>query len=75
MADRIRQFFLSILGIATFAFIFYLVFQENQRFMIIFLASLAGLGLIVLIVGLILRVKDNVDERKRTKPYNPQNPD
>lgn len=75
MADRIRQFFLSILGIATFAFIFYLVFRENQRFMIIFLASLGGLGLIILIVGLILRVKDNMDERKRTKPYNPQNPD
>jgi len=75
MADRIRQFFLSILGIATFAFIFYLVFRENQRFMIIFLVSLGGLGLIILLVGLILRVKDNMDERKRTKPYNPQNPD
>ena len=75
MADRIRQFLLSILGIATFSFIFYLVFRENQRFMIIFLVSVGGLGLIILIVGLILRVKDNMDERKRTKPYNPQNPD
>ena len=71
MADRIRQFFLSILGIATFAFIFYLVFRENQRFMIIFLISLAGLVIIILIVGLILRLKDNMEEKRRTKQFNP----
>jgi hypothetical protein len=69
MGDRIRQFFLSILGIGTFAFIFYLVFRENQRFMIFFLISLAGLGAIILLVGLILRIKDNLEKKKRTRSY------
>lgn len=69
MADRIRQFFLSILGIGTFAFIFYLVFRENQRFMIIFLISLAALILLILLVGLILRIKDNREAKKRTKQF------
>ena len=70
MADRIRQFFLSLLGIGTFAFIFYLVFRENKKFMIIFLISLAALGLIILIVGLILRIKDNMEEKQRTKQFD-----
>lgn len=69
MGERIRQFFLSFLGIATFAFIFYLVFRENQRFMIVFLISLGALVAIILLVGLILRIKDNADAKKRTKPY------
>jgi hypothetical protein len=69
MGERIRQFFLSILGIGTFAFIFYLVFRENQRFMIVFLISLGGLVVIILLVGLILRIKDNADAKRRTKPF------
>ena len=55
--DRIRQFFLSILGIATFAFIFYLVFKDNLRFMIFFLISLGGIAAIILLIGLILRIR------------------
>lgn len=69
MWERIRQFFLSILGIATFAFIFFMVFRENQRFMIIFLISLGTLVAIILLVGLILRIKDNADAKKRTRPH------
>ena len=69
MGERIRQFFLSILGIATCAFIFYLVFKDNQRFMIIFLISLGVLVVIILLVGLILRIKDNADAKRRTRPY------
>lgn len=74
MADKIRQFFLSILGIATFAFIFYLVFRENQRFMIIFLISLAGLAAIVILIGFILRIKDRRDEKKRLQPFKDKAP-
>lgn len=71
MGDKIRQFFFSLLGIGTFGFIFYLVFKENQRFMIIFLLSLVGLVLIILLVGLILRMKDDMDHKRRTRPYKP----
>ena len=69
MWERIRQFFMSILGIATCAFIFYLVFKDNQRFMIIFLISLGALVLIIILVGLILRIKDNADAKRRTRPF------
>ena len=67
--DRIRQFFLSILGIATFAFIFYLVFKDNLRFMIFFLISLGGIAAIILLIGLILRIRDSMEEKKRREPF------
>ena len=69
MGDKIRQFIMSILGIGTFLFIFYLVFKENPRFMIISLICLGGLVLIILLVGFVLRVKDDMDHKKRTRPY------
>jgi hypothetical protein len=66
--ERIRQFFLSFLGIGTFAAVFYLVFRENQRFMIIFLISLAVIVLIIVLVTLILRIKDAIREKKDSRP-------
>jgi len=68
--EKIRQFFLAVLGFAVFGFVFYLVFRENERFMIIFLISLGGLFLIVLLVGMILRITDKLEEKKRRKPFN-----
>ena len=68
--ERVRQFLLSVLGFAVFGFVFYLVFRENLRFMIIFLISLGGLVLIVLLVGLILRIIDKLEEKKRSRPFN-----
>ena len=68
MIDKIRQFLLSILGIGTFAAIFYLVFRENQRFMLIFVISLGGLIAIILLVGLIFWIKDKREEHI-TKPF------
>jgi len=69
MIDRIRQLFLSIIGIAAFGFVFYLVFKDNQSFMIGGLALVVGLILLVLLVGLILRIRDNMVEKKRKKPF------
>jgi len=68
--DRVRQFFLSVLGFAVFGFVFYLVFREDQRFMIIFLISLGGIALIVLLVGVILKIIDSAEEKKRRKPFH-----
>ena len=67
--DRIRQIFLSIIGIGAFVFIFYLVFKEDQRFMIGFGIIIAGLILIALIVGLIWRIMDKREEKKRTRRF------
>ena len=69
MVDKIRQLFLSIIGIAAFGFVFYLVFKDNQSFMIGLLAIVVGLILIVLLVGLILRIRDSMVEKKRKKPF------
>ena len=71
MMDKIRQLFLTIIGFAAFGFVFYLVFKDNQSFMIGFLALAVGLILIVLLVMLILRIRDNQVEKKRKKPFNP----
>ena len=70
MIDRIRQIFLSLIGIAAFGFVFYLVFKDNPSFMIGLLAVVVGLILIVLLVGLILRIRDRIVEKKRRKPFN-----
>jgi len=71
MLDRIRQFFLSILGIAAVAFVIYLVFKDDQRFMIGLLILVVGIIVIALLVGLILRIRDSQVEKKRRKPFNP----
>ncbi len=70
--EKIRQFFLSVIGFAVFGFVFYLVFRDDQRFMIIFLISLGGLTLIVLLVGVILKIADKLEEKKRRRPYHPK---
>jgi len=71
MIDKIRQLFLTILGIGAFGFVFYLVFKDNQNFMVGFLALVVGLILIVLLIGLILRIRDKRVEKKRRKPFSP----
>ena len=71
MIDKIRQLFLSILGIGALGFVFYLVFKDDQSIMIGLLAIVVGIILIVLLVGLILRIRDNQVEKKRRKPFNP----
>lgn len=72
MVDRIRQLFLSILGIAAIGFVFYLVFKDDQSFMFGLLAIVVGIIVIVLLVGLILRIRDSQVEKKRKKPFNPE---
>lgn len=67
MVDRIRQFLLSIIGIAVFSFVFYLVFKDYQEFMIGFLIVVASLILIVVLISLILRIRDHLVEKKRKK--------
>ena len=69
MIDKIRQLFLSIIGIGAIGFVFYLVFKEDKRFMIGLLAVVVGLILIVLLIGLIGRIRDNAQEKKRKKPF------
>ena len=71
MIDKIRQLFLSILGIGALGFVFYLVFKDDQSIMIGFLAIVVGIILIVLLVGLILRIRDSRVEKKKRKPFNP----
>jgi hypothetical protein len=71
MMDKIRQLFLTIIGVGALGFVFYLVFKDDQRFMIGLLAIVVGLILIVLLIGLILRIRDNMVEKKRRKPFNP----
>ncbi len=70
MVDKLRQFFLTILGIGAFGFVFYLVFKDNPNFMIGFLGLVVGLILIVLLITLIGRIRDNRVEKKRRKPFN-----
>ncbi len=72
MIDKIRQLFLSILGIGAIGFVFYLVFKDDQTIMIGLLAIVVGIILIVLLVGLILRIRDNQVAKKRRKPFNPE---
>ncbi len=72
MMDKIRQLFLSIIGIVAFGFVFYLVFKDNPNFMIGFLGLVVVLILIVLLITLIGRIKDNRVEKKRRKPFNPE---
>ncbi len=69
MIDKIRQFFLSIIGVVVFGFIFYLVFKDNRSVLIGFLALAVALIIIILLVGLILRIRDNMVEKKRKKPF------
>lgn len=71
MIDKIRQLFLSIIGVGALGFVFYLVFKDDQRFMIGLAAVVVGLILIVLLIGLILRIRDSMVEKKRKKPFNP----
>ena len=70
MIDKLRQLFLSIIGIGAFGFVFYLVFKEDKRFMIGVLAVVVGLILIILLIGIIGRIRDNAQEKKRRKPFN-----
>ena len=69
MIDKIRQLFLSIIGIGALGFVFYLVFKDDKEFMIGALAVVVGLILIVLLIGLIGRIRDNAQEKKRKKPF------
>ena len=69
MIDKIRQLFLSIIGIGALGFVFYLFFKDDKEFMIGALAVVVGLILIVLLIGLIGRIRDNAQEKKRKKPF------
>jgi len=69
MMDKIRQTFLTILGIAVFGFVFYLVFKDDKGFMLALLALLVGLILLVLLLSLIGRLRDSLREKKRRKPF------
>ena len=69
--DRIRQFFLSIIGFAAFGFVFYLVFRDYQKLMVWTLLGIGGLVLFFIIVDQIGRVKDRRAEKKRNEPFNP----
>ena len=71
MMDKIRQLFLTIIGVGALGFVFYLVFKDDPRFMIGLLVIVVGLILIVLLIGLILRIRDKMVEKKRRKPFNP----
>jgi len=71
MIDKLRQLFLSIIGIGALGFVFYLVFKDDKEFMIGLLAVVVGLILIVLLIGLIGRIRDKAQEKKRKKPFNP----
>ena len=70
MVDKIRQFFLSIIGVVVFGFIFYLGFKDNRSVLIGFLALAVALIILILLVGLILRIRDNQVQRKRMKPFD-----
>ena len=70
MIDKLRQLFLSIIGIGVLGFIFYLVFKDDKEFMIGALAIIVGLILIVLLIGLIGRIRESVQEKKRKKPFS-----
>jgi peptidoglycan/LPS O-acetylase OafA/YrhL len=67
---KIRQFFATLIGFGAFAFVFYLVFGDDMRFMIGLGAVVVGIILIVVIVGLIGRIKDKAEEKRRMKPFN-----
>ena len=69
--DRVRQFFLSIIGFAAFGFVFYLVFRDYQRLMLWTLAGIGGLVLLFIIIDRIGRIKDKRAEKKRNEPFQP----
>ena len=69
MIDKLRQLFLSIIGIGALGFVFYLVFKDDKEFMIGALAIVVGLILLVLLIGLIGRIRDKAQEKKRKKPF------
>lgn len=56
-----------MLGIAAFVFVFYLVFKDNPRFMIVFGISIAAIILIALVIGLIWWIIDRREAKKRTR--------
>lgn len=70
--SKIKQFLTTLIGFAAFAFVFYLVFRPDQRMMIRIGAVLAAIILLVLLVGLIGRIKDRAEEKRRTRPYKPK---
>jgi hypothetical protein len=63
--NKIRQVFSTIIGFGVFGFIFYLVFRNDPRFMIVLGVGVGALFLIVLLIGLIGRIRDNIKEKKR----------
>ncbi len=69
MIDKIRQFFLSIIGVVVFGFIFYLVIKDNRSVLIGFLAFAVALIIIILLVGLILRISDNHVQKKKKETF------
>jgi len=70
--SKIKQFLTSLIGFAAFGFIFYLVFRPDQRMMIRIGVVLLAIILLVLFVGLIGRIKDRAEEKRRTKHYKPR---
>ena len=69
MVDRIRQLFLSLIGIAAFAFVFYLVFKDDPGLIIGLVAVVVGLILLVLLITIIIRIRDYLVEKRRKKPF------
>lgn len=72
MVDKIRQLFLSIIGIAAFGFVFYLVFKDDRGFMIGLLAIVVGLILLILLLSLLGRIRDRMVEKRRKRPFKHQ---
>ena len=69
MVDKIRQLFLSLIGIAAFAFVFYLVFKDDPGLIIGLVAVVVGLILLVLLITIIIRIRDYLVEKRRKKPF------
>jgi hypothetical protein len=70
--SKILQFLTTLIGFAAFGFIFYLVFRPDQRMMIRIGAVIGAIILLVLLFGLIGRIKDRAEEKRRKKPYKPK---
>jgi len=67
--SKIKQFLTTIIGFAAFVFVFYLVFRPDKRMMIGIGTVIDGIILIVLFVGLIGRIREKMEEKRRKKPY------
>ena len=67
--SKIKQFLTTLIGFAAFAFIFYLVFRPDKEMMIGIGAVVAGIILIVLVIGLIGRIREKMEEKRRTQHY------